>query len=92
MYKIHFFKCKAYIFSFYLINSLAYLLVKKFPVILSHQPEEREEGPSKRIKAGVIVVWVLSCFDTEETLRALPARVTRPVKGCLLLDIDGNLR
>jgi len=29
-----------------------------FPKVLSHEPEEREEGPAERVVAGVPVVWV----------------------------------
>lgn len=51
----------------------AHLLVKVFPVILGHQSKQRQEGPTKRVKAGVTVVWVLSHFDARVPLRTLPA-------------------
>lgn len=30
-----------------------------FPKVLSHESEESEKGPAKRIVAGVAIVWVL---------------------------------
>lgn len=63
-----------------LYASTAYLLVKVFPVILSHQSEQREEGPAERVKAGVIVVWVESNFEASVPLWALPTTNKQPVK------------
>lgn len=50
----------------------AYLLVEIFPVVLSHQSEEREESPTKVIKAGEAIIWIVACFVTEITIWALP--------------------
>lgn len=56
-----------------LSNSTAYLLVKVFPVILCHQSKQREEGPTKWVKAGVTIVWVPSHSVAWVPLRTLPA-------------------
>lgn len=57
-----------------------YLLVKSFPVILCHQSKQREERPTKGVKAGVIVVWVPSHSDAKVPLWTLPATNTECVK------------
>lgn len=49
------------------------LLVKVFPVVLSHESEKSQEGPAKGVKAGVAVVGITASFDTYETLWTEPA-------------------
>lgn len=50
-------------------------LVKQFlPVVLSHEPEERQKSPSKGIETGVAVVWIPSHFQAVESIWTLPAR------------------
>lgn len=61
-------------------NPTAYLLIKVFPVILCHQSKQRQKGPTKWVKAGIIVVWVPSHFDARETLWTLPATNRECVK------------
>lgn len=62
------------------LQCAAHLLVKAFPVILGHQSKQRQEGPTKRVEAGVIVVWVPSHFDASVPLRTLPAAKTAVVR------------
>lgn len=62
------------------LHCAAHLLVKVFPVILGHQSKQRQEGPTKRVKAGVVVVWVPSHFDARVPIRTLPATKTAVVK------------
>lgn len=63
-----------------LSNSTAYLLVKVFPEILCHQSKQWEECPTKWVKAGVTIVWVLSRFLAYVPLRTLPATNREPVR------------
>lgn len=58
----------------------AYLLVKVFPIILSHQSKQREEGPTKSVKAGVIIVRVASKSHASVALGTLPATKRESVK------------
>lgn len=48
-------------------------MIKVFPVILSHQSEEREKSPAERVKARVAVVWVPARLHTFKTIRTFPA-------------------
>lgn len=54
-----------------------YLLIKVFPVVLSHESEKSQEGPAEGVKAGVAVVWITASFDTYETLWTEPANTHR---------------
>lgn len=40
------------------------LLVEVFPVVLSHESEQREERPAEGVKTGVAVVGITATFDT----------------------------
>lgn len=53
------------------------LLIKVFPVVLSHESEKSQEGPAEGVKAGVAVVWITASFDTYETLWTEPANTHR---------------
>lgn len=78
-----------------LFHFTAYLLVKVFPVILCHQPKQREEGPTKWVKAGVIIVWVPSHSDAGEPLWTLPATNRESVNlrksSCCRVTLCGNV-
>lgn len=65
----------------------AYLLVEIFPAVLSHQSEEREESPTKVIKAGVAKIWIVACFVTEITIRALPGAEFKKKKSIYSIKI-----
>lgn len=53
------------------------LLVKVFPVVLSHESEKSQEGPAEGVEAGVAVVWITASFDTYETLWTETANTQR---------------
>lgn len=55
------------------------LLVEVLPVVLSHQSEQRQEGPAERVKAGVAVIWVPARFDAPESLWAQPTTNNKPI-------------
>lgn len=60
------------------------------PVVLSQQPEGGQQGPAEGGVAGVAIVWVGSCIQTGETLRAAPEHVIRDL--CLhdiVIEIKG---
>lgn len=53
------------------------LLVKVFPVVLSHESEKSQEGPAEGVEAGVAIVRITASFDTYETLWTGPANTHR---------------
>lgn len=50
------------------LQNLTNLLVEVFPIVLSHESEQREERPAERVEAGVAIVWITASFHTNETL------------------------
>lgn len=61
----------------HVLPSSTNLLIKVFPVVLSHESEKSQEGPAEGVKAGVAVVWITASFDTYETLWTEPANTHR---------------
>lgn len=48
------------------------LTVQVFPVVLCHEPEERQKCPAKGVKAGVAIVRITRCFHTVKTIWTFP--------------------
>lgn len=48
-------------------------MIEVLPVVLGHQPEQRQESPAKAVKAGITIVRVPSYSQTVKSLRTLPA-------------------
>lgn len=44
------------------------LLVEVFPVVLRHESEKGEEGPTEGVEACVSVVWITASFETYKAL------------------------
>lgn len=65
----------------------SYLLVKTFPVILSHKTEQGEKGPAKSIKACVTMVRIFPSLQTYISLRARAAKHEMQSVRCTL---DGS--
>lgn len=53
-------------------TSFSYLVVEVLPVVLSHEAEQRQEGPAEGVEAGVAVVRVPSRLQAVEAVWALP--------------------
>ena len=53
-------------------RAVIYQHVKIFPVILRHEAEECQEGPSEAVKAGVAIVWIPPSLHACVALRAAP--------------------
>ncbi len=61
--------------SLYWDLSVTDQLEEVFPEVLSHQSEQRQERPTKRVVAGVAVVWVSACLQTDITLWTDPEHI-----------------
>lgn len=58
-----------------------HLLVKVLPVVLCHQSEQREEGPTKWVETGVAIVGIRSHSLANIPLWAPPATNTASVRS-----------
>lgn len=52
-------------------------MVEVFPVVLCHQTKQGQKGPPKGVEAGVAIVGVSSCLQTDKPVRTLPAAPTQ---------------
>lgn len=52
-------------------------MVEVFPVVLCHQTKQGQKGPPKGVKAGVAIVGVSSCLQTDKPVRTLSAAQTQ---------------
>lgn len=72
-------------FIFFNSNKItSYLLVKTFPVILSHETEQGEKSPAKSIKARVTMVRIFPSLQTYISLRACAAKHKKQSVRCTL--------
>lgn len=69
-----------FILGHFLSAKFPHLLVKVLPVVLRHQSEEREEGPTKGVETGVAIVGVRSHSLANVPLWAPPAANTASVR------------
>lgn len=70
----------SFILGYFMSAKFPHLLVKVLPVVLCHQSEQREEGPTKWVETGVAIVGVRSHSLANIPLWAPPATNTASVK------------